>query len=91
MIAYEPVWAIGAGSTPATADQAEAMHAEIRQFLDNRYGDAGRSVPLLYGGSVDASGAPDLIDAPHIDGLFVGRAAWSAEGFIELARIVAGE
>jgi len=91
MVAYEPVWAIGAGSTPATADQAEDMHSQIRDFLVGRYGDAGRSVPLLYGGSVDINGAPKLIAAPHIDGLFVGRAAWTAEGFIKLARIVAAE
>lgn len=91
MIAYEPVWAIGAGSTPATADQAEEMHSHLRGFLIDRYGDTGRSVPLLYGGSVDVNSAPALIAAPHIDGLFVGRAAWTPEGFIELARIVASE
>jgi triosephosphate isomerase len=91
MIAYEPIWAIGTGSTPATADEAEDMHGEIRRFLADRYGEAGESIPLLYGGSVNVSSASDLIAAPHVDGLFVGRAAWSAEGFIELARIVAAE
>lgn len=89
MLAYEPVWAIGAGSTPATAEQADAMHAVIRNYLLHKYGEAGADVPLLYGGSVNAAGAPDLAAAPHIDGLFVGRAAWSAGGFAELAHIVA--
>lgn len=89
MVAYEPVWAIGEGSTPATAEQADAMHAVLRTFLVDRYGDQGAAVPLLYGGSVDIPSAPELISAPNIDGLFVGRAAWSAHGFIELAHIVA--
>ncbi|MEN8233489.1 MAG: triose-phosphate isomerase [Actinomycetota bacterium] len=91
MVAYEPVWAIGAGSTPATADQADAMHAVLRDALVTRHGEFGAAVPLLYGGSVDLAGAPELISAPNIDGLFVGRAAWSADGFIELARIVAAQ
>lgn len=89
MVAYEPVWAIGEGSTPATAEQAETMHAVLRQFLVERYGENGAEVPLLYGGSVDAESAAALIAAPNIDGLFVGRAAWSAAGFVELAHIVA--
>ena len=89
MVAYEPVWAIGEGSTPATADQAEAMHAVLRSILVERFGEHGSEVPLLYGGSVDIPSAPELIAAPNIDGLFVGRAAWSAPGFVELAHIVA--
>jgi len=89
MVAYEPVWAIGEGSTPATAEQAEAMHAVLRGFLVERYGTNGADVPLLYGGSVDVASAPALIAEPSIDGLFVGRAAWTAAGFVELAHIVA--
>ncbi len=89
MVAYEPVWAIGEGSTPATADQADTMHAVLRQTLVALYGQTGVDVPLLYGGSVDLESAPELIAAPNIDGLFVGRAAWSVDGFIELAHIVA--
>lgn len=89
MIAYEPVWAIGEGSTPATADQADAMHAVLRRALSDMYGETGEAIPLLYGGSVDAKTAPELISSPNIDGLFVGRAAWSVDGFIELAHIVA--
>jgi len=89
MLAYEPVWAIGEGSTPATADQADEMHAVLRSTLVAEYGDAGETVPLLYGGSVNLDSAPELVVAPHIDGLFVGRAAWNVEGFIELAHLVA--
>lgn len=89
MVAYEPVWAIGAGSTPATAEQADAMHAALRQMLIDLHGEVGSGVPLLYGGSVNVESAPELIAAPNIDGLFVGRAAWSVDGFIELAHLVA--
>ena len=89
MLAYEPVWAIGEGSTPATADQAEAMHQTMRQALIESFGEAGELVPLLYGGSVNLDNARPLIECPTIDGLFVGRSAWVAEGFIELAHIVA--
>lgn len=91
MVAYEPIWAIGAGSSPATPEQADDMHSEIRRVLVDLHGETGGDVPLLYGGSVDVTSAPDLIAAPHIDGLFVGRAAWSVEGFIELAHVVAGK
>ena len=89
IVAYEPVWAIGAGSTPATAEQADEIHAVLRRTLVDRHGSAGAAIPLLYGGSVTVAGAAELIAAPHIDGLFVGRAAWSADGFVELAHIVA--
>lgn len=89
MVAYEPVWAIGEGSTPATPEQAGAMHAVLRGFLVERYGPSGAEVPLLYGGSVDVASAPALIAESNIDGLFVGRAAWTAAGFVELAHIVA--
>jgi triosephosphate isomerase len=89
MVAYEPVWAIGEGSTSATAEQADNMHAVLRQALIDLHGGTGDAVPLLYGGSVDVESAPELIAAPNIDGLFVGRAAWSADGFVELAHIVA--
>ncbi len=89
MLAYEPVWAIGEGSTPATAAQADEMHAVLRQTLVDEYGAAGDEVPILYGGSVNLENAPDLAVAPHIDGLFVGRTAWNVAGYIELARLMA--
>jgi L-erythrulose 1-phosphate isomerase len=89
MLAYEPVWAIGVGSTPATTEQADEMHAVLRQTIVDEYGAAGELVPILYGGSVNLENAPDLAVAPHIDGLFVGRAAWDVDGYIRLAHIVA--
>ncbi len=89
MLAYEPVWAIGVGSTPATAGQADEMHAILRETLIDEYGAAGHAVPILYGGSVNLDSAPELVVAPHIDGLFVGRAAWNVDGFVQLAQLVA--
>ena len=81
LFAYEPVWAIGDGGTPATPDYAEARHARIVGIV----GDAlGRALPCLYGGSVNAGNCADLIARPHIDGLFIGRAAWNVDGYIDI-------
>ena len=89
MLAYEPVWAIGEGSTPATAEQADEMHAVLRQTIVDEFGAAGEAIPILYGGSVNLENAPELAVAPHIDGLFVGRTAWNVDGHLKLARLVA--
>lgn len=89
MLAYEPVWAIGAGSTPATAGQVEEMHGVLRQTLLDEYGEVGGQIPLLYGGSVNLDTAPELAAASEVDGLFVGRAAWDVDGFVALARMMA--
>lgn len=73
-IAYEPVWAIGTGKT-ATPDDAAAVHAEIRRVLGKRIGSAAESVPILYGGSVNAANARALLGASGVDGLLVGGAS----------------
>jgi L-erythrulose 1-phosphate isomerase len=80
-IAYEPVWSIGAGGTPARPDDVEPMARLIRNVLGDRFGEPGRGTPVLYGGSVDASNAGGFVRLPDIDGLFVGRAAWTVDGF----------
>ncbi len=85
IVAYEPVWAIGTGGTPATPDQIDDVHRAVRGALVGRYDDAGRDVPVLYGGSVDLSVARSLVPIASVDGLFVGRAAWTAEGLIRIA------
>jgi triosephosphate isomerase len=85
-IAYEPVWAIGEGNEPASADYVYDMHEEIREALRERFGkQAGHEVRLLYGGSVDRTNAADYVNQPNVDGVFVGRAALDVETFIELA------
>lgn len=81
LLAYEPVWAIGEHGIPATSDYADARQAEIIAVA----GDIlGRRLPCLYGGSVNPANCRDLIQCPHIDGLFIGRAAWSVDGYLDI-------
>lgn len=85
-VAYEPVWSIGVNGTPAKADYAEEMHQVIKGALVEIFGDAGKEIPVLYGGSVNPGNANELIIQPSIDGLFTGRAAWQADKFNALIR-----
>lgn len=88
-LAYEPVWAIGAGGVPATKEYAEEKHGVIRDCLAELYGkEAASRVPLLYGGSVNPGNAPELIRMENIDGLFIGRSAWQADKFNSIIRSV---
>ncbi|HEX8386411.1 MAG TPA: triose-phosphate isomerase [Rubricoccaceae bacterium] len=84
VVAYEPVWAIGTGRT-ASPEQAQAMHAALRGRLAERFGEGGRAVPLLYGGSVKADNAADLFAQPDLDGALVGGASLDAAGFAAIA------
>lgn len=77
-VAYEPVWAIGTGRT-ATPDDASTVHAGIRAALRQRIGGAADSVPILYGGSVNAGNAAALLAADGVDGLLVGGASLDPE------------
>lgn len=89
IIAYEPVWAIGEGGTPASAEEAQAIHHALRQALIARYGSQiAQSVTLLYGGSVNPQNSCQLIRCADIDGLFIGRAAWLAADFCQLIQSV---
>ena len=81
-IAYEPVWSIGAGGTPASPDEVAPIASVIRSGCQELFGEPGNEIPILYGGSVDPSNAGTFTALPDIDGLFVGRAAWTVEGFI---------
>lgn len=85
-IAYEPVWSIGACGSCAGAEYAQKRHEEIRSCLKELFGSAGTEIPVLYGGSVNLQNAEELITKRDIDGLFIGRAAWEAEGFSVLIR-----
>jgi triosephosphate isomerase len=80
VVAYEPVWAIGTGLT-ATPEQAQAVHAFIRQRLAQRDASAADGVRILYGGSVKADNAAALFAQPDIDGGLVGGASLNAEEF----------
>lgn len=87
LLAYEPVWAIGVNGIPATADYADARHARIATIARDVM---GRDVPCLYGGSVNPDNCAELTACPHVDGLFIGRSAWTVEGYLDiLARCAA--
>ncbi len=81
-IAYEPVWSIGAGGTPANPEDVEPIAEMIRSGCEDLFAGSGAEIPILYGGSVDPGNAGTFTALPDIDGLFVGRAAWTVEGFI---------
>ncbi|MES2640833.1 MAG: triose-phosphate isomerase [Myxococcota bacterium] len=88
-LAYEPVWAIGTGRV-ATPQQAQEMHATIREWLAERYpAFVPRGMRILYGGSVKASNAAGLLSQPDIDGALVGGAALMADEFLGIVAAAA--
>lgn len=80
-VAYEPVWAIGTGRTPTTDDIA-AMHSAIRGKLVQIFGKAGAEIRILYGGSVNADNAGEILAIEDVGGALVGGASLTAEKFI---------
>lgn len=84
VIAYEPVWAIGTGQT-ATPDQAQEVHAYIRNKLDTLNKDIATKIRILYGGSMKPDNAKQLLGQNDIDGGLIGGAALKAEDFIAIA------
>jgi len=86
VLAYEPVWAIGTGLT-ATPEQAQAVHAFIRRWLDQAFGAAtGARVVVQYGGSVKPDNAQELLASPDIDGALVGGASLKASDFLAIVK-----
>jgi triosephosphate isomerase len=84
VLAYEPVWAIGTGKT-ATPDQAEEVHAEIRNLLASMFSPAvAQKVIIQYGGSVKPDGVAEILAQPNIDGGLVGGASLKADQFIAI-------
>jgi triosephosphate isomerase (TIM) len=83
VVAYEPMWAIGTGRVPETQDVAE-MHAAIRDKLVSLFGEEGQKMRILYGGSVKASNARELLAVPDVDGALVGGASLKAADFIPI-------
>lgn len=82
VVAYEPVWAIGTGRT-ASPEQAQAVHAVLRAQLAAASGHADR-IRLLYGGSMNAANAAQLLSQPDIDGGLVGGASLKAPDFLQI-------
>lgn len=85
VIAYEPVWAIGTGKT-ATSEQAQAIHAFIRQRIASLDVQVAAKLCILYGGSVKANNAAELFAMPDIDGGLIGGASLMADEFLAICR-----
>lgn len=85
VVAYEPVWAIGTGKT-ASPEQAQAVHAFIRQRVAKLDGQVAQALCILYGGSVKAANAPELFSMADIDGGLIGGASLVAEDFVAICR-----
>lgn len=86
VIAYEPVWAIGTGVT-ASPEQAQEMHAYIRQILQEQYGsEVANNTTILYGGSCNAQNAAELFGKPDVDGGLIGGASLKADDFITIIK-----
>ena len=85
IIAYEPVWSIGEGGIPASPEFANEQHIKIATLVKTL---TGGTLPILYGGSVNPGNCVELATQSHIDGLFIGRSAWDATGFIGIVEAV---
>jgi triosephosphate isomerase len=85
VIAYEPVWAIGTGKT-ATPQQAQDVHQFIRGRIASKDAGVAAGLRILYGGSMKASNAKELIGQPDIDGGLIGGASLVAEEFLAICR-----
>lgn len=85
IIAYEPVWAIGTGKT-ATPEQAQEMHAFIRNLILQKYGaEVAENTSILYGGSCNPTNAKELFANPDVDGGLIGGASLKAGDFVAIA------
>lgn len=85
VVAYEPVWAIGTGKT-ASPDQAQAVHAFIRQRVAQQDAQVAQKLCILYGGSVKAANAVELFGMPDIDGGLIGGASLAADDFVAICK-----
>ena len=88
ILAYEPVWSIGEAGIPADPDFANEQHGKLKSLTADI---AGSPLPILYGGSVNPQNCLSLAAREHIDGLFIGRAAWDVAGYIKILDAVTKE
>lgn len=82
-VAHEPIWAIGSGHTPSLQEILD-VHSHIREAVVCHLGDAGRTVRLLYGGSVDPENAEPILALANVDGALVGGASLTAPSFLSI-------
>ena len=88
VLAYEPVWAIGTGET-ATPEQAQEMHAFIRETIRKQFGsEVAEQVSILYGGSVKPDNAKEIFSKPDVDGGLIGGAALKASDFAAIVSAI---
>lgn len=88
VLAYEPVWAIGTGET-ATPDQAQEIHAFVRQLIASEYGSSvANEVSILYGGSVKPDNAKEIFANPDVDGGLIGGASLKADDFLQIVSAI---
>ncbi|MCT4699040.1 triose-phosphate isomerase [Tenacibaculum haliotis] len=88
VLAYEPVWAIGTGET-ASPEQAQEMHAFIRDIIAKEYGsEVAENISILYGGSVNPANAKEIFSKPDVDGGLIGGAALKADDFIAIIKSI---
>ncbi|GBQ35116.1 Triosephosphate isomerase [Komagataeibacter saccharivorans] len=85
IVAYEPIWAIGSGTAASQQDIAD-MSAFIRAELVRQFGEAGKTIRILYGGSVNERNVTDILPVEHVDGALVGNASLKADAFVPLVR-----
>lgn len=85
VVAYEPIWAIGTGRT-ASPEDAQEMHAFIRECLGKRFGGEARSIRIQYGGSVKPDNVYALMAQPDVDGALVGGASLEPASFAKIVR-----
>ncbi|MDA8084705.1 MAG: triose-phosphate isomerase [Nitrospiraceae bacterium] len=83
VVAYEPIWAIGTGKT-ATVDQAQEVHAFIRNVLSGLYGSRAGEIRILYGGSVTPENVDSLMACKDVNGALVGGASLKPESFVKI-------
>jgi triosephosphate isomerase len=85
VIAYEPIWAIGTGRT-ATPEQAQEVHAFIRENLRKKYSNKSDDIRIIYGGSVTPENIDSLMACTDVDGALVGGASLKVENFVRIVK-----